>query len=95
MLAGLRLGGAGTGTARCALAATDAGRKSAAAVARDMTGGMMFSVGGALASWEADDGGRLAHHHRHPPCDCCEGRGRFILEAVRVYEGIARRDETS
>ena len=59
--AGLRLGGAGDGYgALRGNAATDSGRKSAAAVARDMTGGMMFSVGGALADWQADDGGRLA-----------------------------------
>ena len=58
---GLRLGGTGDGYgALRGNAATESGRKSAAAVARDMTGGMMFAVGGALEGWEADAGGRLA-----------------------------------
>ena len=94
--AGLRLGGAGDGYgALRANAATDAGRKSAAAVARDMTGGMMFSVGGALASWEADDGGRLAQLTAAVPAvRLLRGeRDALSSEAVReVYEGIARAE---
>lgn len=58
---GLSLGGAGAGVgARRGDAPTAAGVASSSAVARDMTGGMYFTAGGALADWDADAGGRLA-----------------------------------
>ena len=93
---GLRLGGAGDGYgARRGDVATDAARASAAAVARDMTGGMMFSVGGALEGWDADAGGRLARLTAAVPAVKIFRGENDALSAGAVgelYDAIARAD---
>jgi proline iminopeptidase len=93
---GLRLGGAGDGYgALRGNAASATGRASAAAVVRDMTGGMMFSVGGALAGWEADDGGRLARLTASVPAvKMLHGANDALsaAAALEVFNGIAVAD---
>ena len=92
---GLNVAGAGGGFGARANDPPDAvGVASVRAVARDMTGGCLFTEAGALSGWNADDGGRLAMLSAAVP-----GGVRFVVGADdalseagarEVYEGAAR-----
>lgn len=93
---GLTLGGAGAGVgARRGDPPTAADVLSASAVARDMTGGMFFSVGGALADWDADAGGRLAQiSSKVPATRVVRGENDALsLDAAKtLVAGMTRSD---
>jgi pimeloyl-ACP methyl ester carboxylesterase len=94
--ASLSLGGAGAGIgARRGDGPTADGAASASAVARDMTGGMYFTAGGALADWEADFGGRLAQiSSRVPATRVLRGENDALsLDAAKeLVAGMTRSD---
>ena len=93
---GLTLGGAGAGVgARRGDPPTAAGAASASAVAHDMTGGMFFSVAGALADWDADAGGRLAQiSSKVPATRVVRGENDALsLDAAKtLVAGMTRSD---
>ena len=94
--AGLSLGGAGDGAGALRdRGASDAALASAARVALDMTGGRFFTPDGALAGWEADEGGRLGE------LSAKVGGVRFargtedalsLRGAREVYDAVARAE---
>jgi pimeloyl-ACP methyl ester carboxylesterase len=73
---GLRVGGAGEGFGALRnTPASDVGVRSSSAVWKDMAGGKMFAVDGALSDWDADANGRLA------------SAAESGVRAVKVYRG--------